>query len=144
MDKIGWIKNENFHASDPSEKQNRPRFHQKTAKTANSVDRIIKKQKKLRIPWTESSKNGKNRLSSTDDERKTVKTAFPPRGKSKNTQKPRFPPEGKSKSSKNCVSPRREKQNHPKTAFPPRGKVKHTQKLPFHHGRRYVGLQNSF
>ena len=40
--------------------QNRPRFHQKTEKTADSVDGIIKKRKKLRIPWAESSKNGKN------------------------------------------------------------------------------------
>ena len=37
-----------------------------------------------------SSKNGKNRLSSTDDERKTVKTAFHPRMMSEKRKKPRF------------------------------------------------------
>ena len=35
------------------------------ASGAKTVHGFIKKRKKLRIPWTESSKNGKNRVSAT-------------------------------------------------------------------------------
>ena len=57
----------------------RGRNHQKTEKTANSVDGIIKKQKKLRIPWTESSKNGENCEFRGQNHQKTAKTGFHPR-----------------------------------------------------------------
>ena len=83
----------------------RGRNHQKSLKTANSVGRIIKKRRKLQIPWTESSENGKNRLSSTDDERKTVKTAFLPREKVRISHFLRFSLERKSESPIFYVSP---------------------------------------
>ena len=115
---LGWIKNENFHASEPSEKQNLPpvsskngenckfrgRNHQKSLKIANSVDGIIKKRKK---------------------------PAFPTLGKVKITQKPHFPTLGKSKMPKNNVSQPWESQKRPKTAFPNLGKVKNAQKPHF-------------
>ena len=101
------------------------------------MDGIIKKRKKLRIPWAESSKNNENRLSPPwgksespvfcvspqRENQKHQKTAFPPRGKIKNTQKLRFPLEGKAKTPKNRVSPQGEKQKHSKTDFPPRPKI---------------------
>ena len=65
----------------------RGRNHQKTAKTANSVDRIIKKRRKLRIPWAESSKNSKNCEFRGQNHQKTAKTGFPHPGESKNAPK---------------------------------------------------------
>ena len=64
--------------------------HQKTAKTANSVDGIIKKQKKLRIPWAESSKNRKNCEFRGRNHQKTEKTGFHPRMTSEKRQKHGF------------------------------------------------------
>ena len=43
--------------------RNRPRFHQKTAKTANSVDGIIKKRKKLRFGAPRRTENSENCIS---------------------------------------------------------------------------------
>ena len=96
---------------------------QKTVKTANSVDGIVKKRRKLRFPTLGKVKNRQ-------------KQRFPTLGKGKITQKPRFPTLGKTKSPENCVSQLWERQNHPKTAFPNFGKDKSTQKLRFGAPRR--------
>ena len=93
----------------------RGRNHQKSLKTANSVGRIIKKRRKLRIPWAESSKNGKNRLS-------------PPWGKSKSPVFCVSPPWGKSKSPIFCVSPPLEKQTCPENRS---SSADETQNHPF-------------
>ena len=132
----------------------RGRNHQKSLKTANSVDGIIKKRRKLQIPWTESSKNGENCGFRGQNHQKTEKTgfphpgenqnhpffafphpgesqnhpfsAFPNLGKVKNARKQRFPTLGKSKTLKNCISQLWERQKHSKTAFPNLGKGKNT------------------
>ena len=48
---------------------------EKTEKTANSVDGIIKKRKKLQIPWAESSEIAENCKFCGQNRQKTVKTA---------------------------------------------------------------------
>ena len=53
----------------------RGRNHQKSLKTANSVDGIIKKRRKLRIPWTESSEIAENCKFCGRNHQKTAKTA---------------------------------------------------------------------
>ena len=77
----------------------RGRNRQKTVKTANSVNGIIRNRRKLQIPWEESSKNSKNCKFCGQNHQKTEKTGFPHPG---------------------------ENQNHPKTAFPNLGKGKNT------------------
>ena len=114
----------------------RGRNHQKTAKTADSVDRIVKKRKKpafptlgkvkithfLRFPTLGKSKTLKNCISQLWESKKHPKTAFPNFGKVKNIRKLRFPTLGKTKTPKNSVSQLWERQKHPKTVFPPRPK----------------------
>ena len=82
------------------------------------MDGIIKKQQKLRIPWTESSKNGENCEFRGQNRQKTAKTAnsvdgiikkrkkpaFPTLGKVKITQKLRFPTLGKTRIKKSGAS----------------------------------------
>ena len=126
-------------------KQNRPRFHQKTEKTANSVDGIIKKtaktvfrgtptggkQRKLCFGAPRRAENSENRVLGHPDGQKLAKTAFPNFGKVKITPKSHFPTLGKPKSPENRVSQLWEKQNHSKTVFPNFGKVKITRKPRF-------------
>ena len=92
----------------------RGRNHQKSLKTANSVDGIIKKRKKLRIPWAESSEIAENCEFRGQNHQKTEKTGFPHPGES---------------------------QNHPFSAFPNFGKVKNARKLCFRHDRRAENTQ---
>ena len=92
----------------------------------------------------ESQKTGKNRLSSRDDERKTVKTAFHPRMKSEKREKERFRRGGKSESPNFHVSAQAENQKQIKTAFPPRRKIKNCQKLRFRPGGKPKTDKNGF
>ena len=131
--------------SEPSEKQNLPPFsskngkncgfrgrnHQKSLKTANSVDGIIKKRKKLRIPWAESSEIAENCGFRGQNHQKSLKTAnsvgriikkrkkpaFPTLGKVRITHFLHFPTLGRSKTPENCVSATTEEQKIPKGEF---------------------------
>ena len=122
---LGWIKNENFYASEPSDGQktrNSTLPSPRRSKTVHGFCRnrrweakpatgFIKKRKKLRIPWTESSKNGKNCKFRGRNHQKSLKTAnsvgriikkrkkvaFPTLGKIKITRFLPFPTLGKAK-----------------------------------------------
>ena len=86
---LGWTENEKFHASEPSDEQKTPktnfpsprmdRNHEKQTfralGEAKPATGFIEKRKKLRIPWTESSKNGKNCEFRGQNRQKTGKTA---------------------------------------------------------------------
>ena len=80
----------------------RGRNRQKTAKTVNSVGRIVKNRRKLQIPWAESSEIGKNCKFRGRNHQKTAKTTFPARRKRRKQQKrqvlqnedPNFAPPG--------------------------------------------------
>ena len=112
-------------------KQNRPRFHQKTGKTADSVDGIIKKtektvfrgtptggkQQKLRFGAPRRAEISKNRVSGHPDEQKTAKTAFRGTPTSRKQRKPRFGAPRRAENSKNCVSGYPDGQKTAKTAF---------------------------
>ena len=69
----------------------RGRNHQKSAKTANSVDGIIRNRRKLQIPWTESSKNDENCEFRGQNHQKTEKTGFPHPGENQNHPFSAFP-----------------------------------------------------
>ena len=53
------------HAVQSVGSRNRPRFHQKTEKTADSVGRIIKKREKLRFGHGRKIENSENCISAT-------------------------------------------------------------------------------
>ena len=107
--------------------RNRPRFHQKTAKTANSVDGIIKKRKKLRFGAPRRAKNSENCVSGHPDGQKTAKTAFRGTPTDRKQQKPRFGAPRRTENSENCISQPWESQKHPKITFPNFGKIKITR-----------------
>ena len=65
---------------------------EKTEKTANSVDGIIKKRKKLQIPWAESSEIAENCKFCGQNRQKTVKTANSADGIIKKHQKKNHSP----------------------------------------------------
>ncbi|KGI60324.1 hypothetical protein [Prevotella sp. S7 MS 2] len=73
------------------------RNHQKSLKTANSVDGIVKKQRKLQILWTESSEIDENCKFRGQNHQKTEKTGFPHPGEVRITHFLRFPTLGKIK-----------------------------------------------
>ena len=107
----------------------RGRNRQKTVKTANSVDGIVKKRKKLQIPWTESSKNAENCKFRGQNHQKTEKTAFPHPGESQNHPFSAFPHPGESQNHPFFAFPHPgENQNHPFSAFPHPGE---SQNHPF-------------
>ena len=85
--------------------RNRPRFHQKTVKTAFRPRPKDRKRQKLHFGHGRKIENSKNCVSGHPDGLKTAKTAFPNFGKVKNTRKLRFPTLGKPKPLENCVSP---------------------------------------
>ena len=110
---LGWIENENFHASEPSDEQNRPPFFAEMSVGSRKIAIFYRKSEKTGFPHPGESQNH-------------PKTAFPNFGKVKNAQKQRFPTLGKSKTPENSVSQPWESQKCPKTAFPNLGKGKNT------------------
>ena len=119
------------------------RFLQKTEKTANSVDGIIKKRKKLRIPWTESSKNSENCEFRGRNRQKTAKTADSVGRIIKKRKKPAFPTLGKVKITRFLRFPTLGKDKITRfLRFPTLGKIKITQKLCFGAPRRAKNGEN--
>lgn len=113
----------------PDERKNgknckfRGRNHQKSTKTANSVGRIIKKRKKLRILWAESSEIAENCKFCGQNHQKTEKTGFPHPGENQNHPFSAFPHPGESQNHPFFAFPHPgESQNHPFSAFLPREK----------------------
>ena len=103
---------------------------------------FIGKRRKPQIPWTESSENGENCVSSTDDERKTANSAFHPWMTSGKREKLIIVGRRNTKNRKNCSSSADEMQNRPKTALPPGRKIKIIQKPRFRHGGKSKSLEN--
>ena len=116
-----------------------PVFCRNERREAKPATGFIKKQQKLQIPWTESSKNGENCKFRGRNHQKTAKTANSVGGIVKKRRKLQIPwaesskigencvspPWGKSKTAKNRVSPPWGKSESPKNRFsPPWGKVK--------------------
>ena len=83
----------------------------------------------------ENAKNIENRPSSMDESEKMTKNGFPPRRTSKKQQKYHFRRGWKVKNEKNCVSAAAESYKTAKTAFPPRRTNKKWQKQSFSRGR---------
>ena len=89
-----------------------------------------------------NAESSKNRVSSTDDGRKTANSAFHPRMKSEKCKKERFRHGGKSKLPNFRISARAENQNHPISALPPRRKDKKREKLRFRLGGKIENSKN--
>ena len=91
---------------------------EKTEKTANSVDGIVKKRRKLRILWAESSEIAENCEFCGRNHQKSLKTANSVDRIIKKRKKPAFPTLGKIRITRFL-------------RFPTLGKVKNAQKLRF-------------
>ena len=118
--------------------QPRPRMSRKRQKQpfrglgeAKPATGFIEKRKKLRIPWTESSKNGENCEFRGRNRQKTAKTANSVDGIIKKRRKLQIPWAESSEIAENCKFRGQNHQKTEKTAFPNLGKVKNSQKLRF-------------
>ena len=112
---------------------------EKTEKTANSVDGIIRNRRKLQIPWAESSKNGKNYVFCGRNHQKSLKTANSVDRIIKKRKKPAFPTLGKIKITRFLRFPTLGKVRITRfLRFPTLGKVKITHFLRFSLERKAV------
>ena len=92
------------------------------------------KREKAVFVGVRQAKIGKNRLSLTGENKKSVKNSFPSRGKTRNQLKTAFPHGGKQEISGKQISLTGENQKTAKTRFPSRGKIKKQRRTAFPHG----------
>ena len=104
---------------------------EKTEKTTYSVDGIIRNRRKLRIPWAESSKNGKNCKFRGRNHQKSLKTANSVDGIVKKQRKLQILWTESSEIDENCKFRGQNHQKTEKTGFPTLGKIKITHFLRF-------------
>ena len=120
-----------FYRNRPREAKPATVFCRNERRETKTPTVFIEKRQKLRIPWTESSKNGKNCEFRGRNHQKTEKTGFHPRMTSEKRKKPRIPWTESSKNRKNRLSSTDDERKTEKTAFPPRGKIKIIRFLRF-------------
>ena len=141
---LGWIENENFHASEPSDEQNRPPFFAEMSVGSRKIAIFYRKSEKTGFPHPgENQKSAKTAFPHPGESQKQPKTTFPHPGENQNRPKTAFPHPGENQKSLKTAFPHPgeskktaktafphpgEKQKSAKTAFPPRGKSKITQR----------------
>ena len=112
------------------------------ASGAKTVHGFIKKRKKLRIPWAESSEIAENCKFRGQNHQKSLKTTNSVGGIIRNRRKQQIPWTESSEIDENCKFRGRNHQKSTKTANSVDGIIKKRQKLRFGHGRKIENSEN--